>query len=573
MRALLAAVVLVVAGWSGSGLAQSYAETEVTIVSSKANMEALEKKEFEYRRGIKFWSAVADDAGLSYRVSGDYEMETEPRRKTVYVFHMIERLTEAQRANLLKLQEQGASMILVGLTGRYDEWGSEVPSLAAKWMELEGAAEYKPTEFAYFVMRGGTLLASQSPPGLRFEYEWGESATIAKTRWAQAYNVNWLLQPFPNPSDYESNTILAARVLGRSRIVWFGTAPDGLGLSRPEQAQDAKKLAATALLWAARRPVTAACHWEGCRQAAGVVTADVEDQYGNGDAIALICHKEKVKGSFFLVSGDLATEHPDTVAALAENGEIGSHTNKHEAVKGLSIEDQTGQLQSSVKALTDLGVRAVDGFRPPMEEFDENTLKAVAAAGMRFIYADVDFDRIYPVSHKVNGATIYQFARVVDDDYNIMTRLTNPDKSQYRAEFEKDLVRMKLLGGHFLFSFHTNHLAKPENVDVVRSVIRLMKEEKFWITTFGRIVDWMEVRARVEVRSRMDGPTVSIKVHNGSSVDVRKFPVHYFPPSDVTTARFVATPESGVRIKKAPVSGLVILVDLKPGEEKEILVQ
>jgi len=539
----------------------------VTLVSSRSNQVALEAMDLDYRKGVKYWASLVEKAGLRWRIAGDYELETEPQQTSVYVIHMAERLTEKQRANLERLRESGVGMILVGVTGMLDGEGKRVPSLAEDWFGLKGVTEFKPGDSAYFAARAGTVFSAGNLPGFRFEYLNIGRYFVAQTPYSVGLNLDWTLNPIPDVTDRLNNSVVATRTYGTSRLVWFGIPPDSV-VNEPAQQEMIEASLGMLLRWTARLPVAGACPWRGCRASAAVVTADVEDQFGTGDAIALACHHEGVKGSFFLV-GKLAPDYPEVVAALAQNGEIGSHSVEHNTFKGRPFEDQLAEMSNGKAILERLGVEHVQGFRPPMEEYDEFTLRSVAATGLRFIFGDLDYDRAYPIALKSNGSLVYQFARIAADDYNLVTERNVKDAGEYRTEYLKDFHRLHDLGGLFPFAFHTNYLAMGETVDAVRSVIAALKAEDVWITTFGEIVSWVEQRRQVSVSTSMEQGVMVVSARNDSQEDVKGFPVRLFPTTDSGKVRLVATPDSGISLRAGETSA-VLEVDLVAGETREI---
>lgn len=545
---------------------------DVTIVSSRANQLEFEKRKIDFRKGVTYWAKLCEEAGLTYRIAGDYELETGLQPSKLYILHRTERLTDVQLVNIRVQQKRGASLILVGQIGRFKPDGSTQKSLSEQWLELEEIVEYQPTEAAYFVASAGSLLSLGNPPGFRFEFDWEGVYSLARTKWAAATSVDWSLFPTPNPTQPANNTVIAVRSQGQSRMAWFGVNPDDF-LQKGDQQKFTLSTMLNLLNWLVRRPVAEACHWPGCNLAAAVVTGDIEDKFENADAIALACHKEKVRGSFFLV-GTLSKDYPEVVAALNANGEIGTHSMKHLSFKDVPFEEQLGELNEGKQVLVDLGVNRVTGFRPPMEDYDDNTLKAVASAGLEFIYGNLVYDRAYPMVARVQGTPIYQFARIVADDYNLVVEKNVTNMKEYKREYLKEFERIFTMGGLFPFSFHTNYLALQDSVDVVRSVIRhLKKREHVLLTTFGTLVDWMEAKRQVRVEVRLDERTSRVLVKNLGTQPVKAFPVHFFPPGDGKRVKLVATPDRGAAVRKAPVAGFVLDVDLEAGEEKELLLQ
>lgn len=543
--------------------------TDITIFSSRLNQTAMEAAELDYRRGIKYWANLADRAGLSFRVAGDYELTTGPAKSRLYVLHYIERLTLEQRHHLKTLAESGAALIVVGMAGSADaEGASHPPSLAEEWFDLKDVRPYTPKESAYFVALPPSPSSLTIDPGRRFEFDWTGRYYLANTANAVAGNVDWSLRPLPVAPDHAQNAVAAIRTLNGARMAWFGVGPDAV-----VDESDATGMFDSSMVhllhWLVRKPVAASCHWPGCARTAAIVTADVEDEFQTGDTIALACHKENVRGSFFLV-GKLAPDYPEVVSALGANGEIGTHSMEHGSFKERGFKDQLRELEEGKEGLQQAGIANVMGFRPPMEEYDYDTIHAVAHAGLKFIYGNLDYDRAFPVVREVDGKTIYQFARIVADDYNLVFERGVTSSSEYQKEYFKEFQFIQRLGGVFPFSFHTNYLALQESVDVVRAMIVRLRQEDAWITTFGGVMSWLDARRQVTVGATSEGSVIIVTVQNSSDAAIAEFPVRVFPHRDQVQLVPVATPARGLKVGPTGSNGTVILVDLKPGEAKVI---
>ena len=543
---------------------------DVTILSSRVNQLAFEQREINYREGVQLWSAAAREAGLTYRVAGDYELENDPKPSAVWVVHHAEKLTEAQVQNLEKLKAQGTSMILVGLTGVEAPDGGKRTSLPERWLDLKEARPFAAVEGAYFTFIAGSILAVPVVPGKRMGYAAVGTHYIASTPKAMAVSVLWAYLPDPSPGPLWTNALVAAGTSGPSRVAWFGMSPEAVLFLPPQRAPITSALAAT-LRWAARRPVATACFWPGCARSASVVTADVEGQFENGEAIAAACRQVQARGSWFLLGMD-AEKFPEVTRALAENGEVGSHSQRHTAFKDVPYAEQLADLEESKAAIVSAGVTAVSGFRPPMEEYDENTMRAVLAADLSYVFGDIDYETAYPMLQEVQGRTLVRFARTVPDDYHYATEKQVSGPQLYAAEYLRDFARIDELGGLYPFAFHTTYLGLPENVGAIPLVVEGIRKAGSLLTTFGELADWVVLREQVLLSMREEPGTVHLVIANTSGREVKAFPIQYFAPDDAGMPVLVNPPQ-GVSLRRAPVQGFAVLVDLAVGEEKEIVFQ
>ncbi|MBM4352973.1 MAG: hypothetical protein FJ109_04140 [Deltaproteobacteria bacterium] len=558
--------------------AQTARETDVVIVSSRANQLVHEQAWRDYRKGIRVWGDICTRAGLSFRIAGDYELEAEPGKALVYILHHMEHLSQGQLANLERLRSQGIGLVLIGNTGGtdiegkplLDGEGKPIRSLAERLFELSEPRDFTPEQGAYFVSRAGNPFSLGNDPGFRFEFDTAWPGEAAASPYGIAFGVNWDLQPFPDP-DRNKDTVLALREMDSSRIVWMGVGPDSV-LEEERLREAILDSSAHLLRWVARRPVAALCHWQGCAQSAAVVTADVEDKFETGEAIALTCRKEGVRGSFFLV-GLLAPGFPEVVTALAQNGEIGTHSIKHESFEGRPYEDQLAEMSEAKINLQRMGVEQILGFRPPMEQFDEATVRAVASADLKFIFGNLQYDRAYPVEVHVNGTDVWQFARIAADDYNLVVERGVTDVMRFREEYMKEFDRLHEMGGMFPFAFHTNYLALEDSIDAMRTMIKALRTDSVWLTTFGEIVRWVQERQSVTVTVSQEVGTTLVTVTNSGKTDLKKVPVHLFPPASGKDLKPVATPERGLKVRSAERGGFVLLVDMPAGQTRVVKVQ
>lgn len=87
------------------------------------------------------------------------------------------------------------------------------------------------------------------------------------------------------------------------------------------------------------------------------------------------------KATYFVV-GDIATNHPDAISRIAENGhEIGSHSYSHRLLSTLSDRERHRELNRSRIVLREASGQTVRGFRSPAFETPPEHFEMVAAAG------------------------------------------------------------------------------------------------------------------------------------------------------------------------------------------------
>jgi peptidoglycan/xylan/chitin deacetylase (PgdA/CDA1 family) len=284
----------------------------------------------------------------------------------------------------------------------------------------------------------------------------------------------------------------------------------------------------------------------------------VEDQFYNASAFAAVLKKERVRGTFFLL-GVEAEKNPEVVKELAEVGEIGSHSMRHEDFTQKSEADQRQELKETVDLMHRLGVAQVVGFRPPFEGYNEATLHMLADSGMRFIYGSEDFVAAWPREVRYDDHWFYQFPRIVRDDYNIVAEKQSEAPEAYLAAFREDLAFMRRFGGLYPFSAHTNYLMKPDALPAVSGFLAEVRRTDVWLATLSEVVDWVEERRDVSVTCTEK----ECRVRNGGARAVTRFPLAAYrmgltvPPA--LANKVIALPRTD--------GGTILAFDLQPSEE------
>ena len=123
-----------------------------------------------------------------------------------------------------------------------------------------------------------------------------------------------------------------------------------------------------------------------------VVALSFDAAWGNEDTQQLIdiLNKYEVNATFFLV-GDWVDKYPESVKALADNGnEVMNHSTSHAHFSKLSANDIVSDISScndKIEAIT--GVRPTL-FRCPYGEYDDHVISAIRSIGMEPIQWDVE---------------------------------------------------------------------------------------------------------------------------------------------------------------------------------------
>ena len=373
---------------------------------------------------------------------------------------------------------------------------------------------------AYVVFPAGPPLGAELPPGARLELRAGNHVALRKPG-RDAYWSDYELDPAPAAGVPLVDAAIVHHQRRGARTVYWGFELTDV-VDRPWDRSLARLLLRNSLAWAARQPLAEVEAWPAGRRAAAVIAQDVEDEFANARLALDTLRAIGVRGTYFLVT-DLAREHRDLVEDLARHGEIGTHSENHRLLGGLDAGLQATRLRRTQDALRDLTGRAQAGLRPPEEQFDAATLRTWRETGGTYVFASNDGRTASPELLLDAANPVVLLGRVGYDDYAVLRRagVASPDSqaSLYLREYE----RMRALGGLYMFSYHSNMMARPQHVAALGSLARrISADDDTWLATAGEVADWWRARGalRASVEHGSDGASVAVTVRNGRDAAV-----------------------------------------------------
>ena len=123
-----------------------------------------------------------------------------------------------------------------------------------------------------------------------------------------------------------------------------------------------------------------------------VVAMSFDAAWGNEDTQTIIdiLNKYDINTTFFVV-GDWVDKYPESVRALAENGnEIMNHSSTHSHFSQLSHSDIIADITACNEKIAELTGVTPTLFRCPYGEYDDHVINAVNSMGMTAVQWDVD---------------------------------------------------------------------------------------------------------------------------------------------------------------------------------------
>lgn len=513
---------------------------------------------------IDTWRTALAASGADVRVVAPQHIGA--RRARVLVIPSSPCLTIASREAIESAADDGRGLIITGLTGNRDigcrpiGYGFLVGATGAA-----RAALIETRAVVYVAFPAGSPLADGIPPGSRLEVNPGLQVALRGTS-RDAFYSDYSLLPAPADSQPLLDAAVARSILGRARVVYWGFELRDV-TKRPWSEAIARLLMRNSINWAAGQPRATLEPWPGGRAAAVAIAQDVEDQFENAGLALDSLAAMHVPGTYFLTTR-LARPYSRLSRALAQEGEVGSHTENHWVLGGNPQDVQGRRLLETQRDLEKLVGHSANGLRPPEEQFDIATLRAWAAAGGTYVFAANDQRSVSPELLAVDGDTLVLIGRFGNDDFAAVGQHRG-DPVAAEAVFLNDFNVVRALGGVYVLSYHSQVLARPEWVGVFAHAARVIAHDStVWRTTTGNIAAWWRARAAVTARvADTAGDQVIVRVHNGGRTPISSLVVHV---RDVTPRPPV---RSDVRLLSARPGELRLLIpSLAPGSTQSYAV-
>ena len=427
-------------------------------------------------------------------------------------------LTIATREAIESAAARGKGIVLTGPAGTHDAgcrsigWGLVTGLTGASRVEPLGARG-----MVYVTLPHGGPLAVDLPPGARLDLDPAGQVAL-RLAGRDGYYSGYTLLPQPAGGRPLVDAAVAHASRGAARVVYLGFELRD-AVDTPWNQALVRLLARNAVAWAAGLPMAAVEPWPEGRRAATVIAHDVEHQFGNVRHALDSLEDIGIRTTFYLTS-NIAVEHKRLTRALAEIGEIGTHSENHRLLGGMPADSQRARLAVTQRELSQLLGDSVRGLRPPEEQFDTATMAAWVAAGGTYMFGANNARAAAPELLPVGDDTLVMLGRVAADDF-VMTAPGAPDSPEALAAlFLRDWANVRALGGLYILSYHSQLLAQPRWIPALARVARTVAADStVWVATARDVADWWRARAALGVRAESARGAVRVMVrHRGAGM-------------------------------------------------------
>jgi peptidoglycan/xylan/chitin deacetylase (PgdA/CDA1 family) len=486
-------------------------DAKVGILYSRYTENMLPDGDSWLNDNINSWKRFLGNTNLKFEIIADDDIELGRHYKfDLLILPGSKSLSDAEIVQLKRYADNGGSIFATTGTASYSHDG--------KWRGWEFLSEVFGIKFSgemnpdqnskVHTMRGGLPLTANVPTGYPLKIAtWDRpmAVEVLDPRTTQAsfwydYRMNGGLVR----EEIKKSAGIVYGAYGKGRFVWMGFELNSIHGGQEDYIYF-ERFFKNAVNWLTYTPIGFIREWPNGYDAAALIAPSLSNQIENIDNLLPILAAENVKATFF-IDVNKADTHKKYISQLFRYGEvaavvdIGYKPFADDTINNLfDLQKQKDLMRDAKNKLQNISNSHVCGVLPYYGLFDKNTIKAAAEEGFKFILTDSLTNRSVPQTVMSEKIPVVMMTRTARDDYEIIRdyNLNQPEFQLYT--YQEDIDRILFEGGMFVFKFHTEYQCLPKNIGVVSSIIKELKEKKFWITTADEIAKWAANRNYVDV--------------------------------------------------------------------------
>ena len=502
-------------------------KSEVGILYSKYTENTLPVGSTWLNDNISTWKKFLDNLDLKYDIISDQTIEDGDHFKyKLIILPGSKSLSEKETIQIKKYLEKGGSLFATGSIGTYSSDG--------KWsgweffnqvFGLRFSHELKPNEYSKIHTICGSLpITANIPTGFPLKIAtWDRpmAVEVLDPRTTQvSFWYNYRMDDGLVREEIKKSAGMAYGSFGLGRFIWMGFELNSI-IGVQEDYIYFERLFNNSIKWLTYSPIAYIRDWPTGYDAAAVITPVLTDDAENIKNLLPILKEEGVTPTFF-VDPVVAESDKSLLKLISMYGEVGALvdvgylSSVNDQINKLnSFEDQLEKISNSKSAIEKVTNTKVQGILPYYGLFDGNTINALIASNLKYIFTDSLTDRSVPKTIIRGDRRATTMTKTARDDYEVIRDfgLTLPEFQFYT--YQEDLDRILFEGGMYIFKVHTEYQCRKDYVNVIRDVVKDLKKKKFWITTAAEIQKWYEKRDYIEIKTDRRGKTrVTLKISN-----------------------------------------------------------
>ncbi|MCU7497583.1 MAG: hypothetical protein HF311_19080, partial [Ignavibacteria bacterium] len=514
-------------------LLSSDGESSAAILYSKYTENLLPQGSTWLNDNINTWKNFLRSSKIRGEVISDQAIELgEHFKYKLLILPGAKSLSDREIAQIKRFIEKGGSVFATSGTASFSDNGKwRGWDFFSEVFGLKFTKEIMPDEFTKIhTLRGGLPLTAGIPTGYPLKIAtWDRpmACEILDPRTTQvSFWYNFRTELGLVREEVSKSAGIAYGSYGNGRFIWMGFELNSV-IGQQEDYINFGRLFQNSINWLTYSPTAFVRDWPGTHESAAVFMPVIGANAYNVQNLFGIISSEKTPMTFF-VDPASAEENRDILKNIHYYGELspivdlGYLTSINDTINKLyDFNTQLNHFNQSKLGLSRLPGRPGKGAIPLYGLYDDNSVHALINAGYNYIITDSLTDRSVPKTIIKGDKRIIAFTKTARDDYEVIRNYGLTDREFQLYTYEEDIDRLLFEGGLYIFKMHTDYQCQPQYVDVVRELIRYLRQKNIWITTISEVRDWWLSKSNLEVNAEVrSSRRIAVEVSNPGNFQV-----------------------------------------------------
>jgi peptidoglycan/xylan/chitin deacetylase (PgdA/CDA1 family) len=508
-------------------------ESSAAILYSKYTENLLPQGSTWLNDNINTWKNFLRSSKIRGEVISDQAIELgEHFKYKLLILPGAKSLSDREIAQIKRFIEKGGSVFATSGTASFSDNGKwRGWDFFSEVFGLKFTKEIMPDEFTKIhTLRGGLPLTAGIPTGYPLKIAtWDRpmACEILDPRTTQvSFWYNFRTELGLVREEVSKSAGIAYGSYGNGRFIWMGFELNSV-IGQQEDYINFGRLFQNSINWLTYSPTAFVRDWPGTHESAAVFMPVIGANAYNVQNLFGIISSEKTPMTFF-VDPASAEENRDILKNIHYYGELspivdlGYLTSINDTINKLyDFNTQLNHFNQSKLGLSRLPGRPGKGAIPLYGLYDDNSVHALINAGYNYIITDSLTDRSVPKTIIKGDKRIIAFTKTARDDYEVIRNYGLTDREFQLYTYEEDIDRLLFEGGLYIFKMHTDYQCQPQYVDVVRELIRYLRQKNIWITTISEVRDWWLSKSNLEVNAEVrSSRRIAVEVSNPGNFQV-----------------------------------------------------
>ncbi len=562
-------------------------QVKVAIFQSKSTENYLPKGSTWVKDNVAAWERYVSGNKFSVQVITEDDIDKgalTPENFQIFVMPSTKSMSDREILTIKEYLDKGGNILATGATASFSADG--------KWRGWEYFKEVYGTNFTkeipkvpsprLLTLKGASPVTFDVPTGYRLKIATWDNMVATRVLDPRTQQLSFWYD-FTLDSGLVKEEVLNTSGLcygtyGKGRFVWFGFDIITV-VGQREDYIVLDKLIRNSLYWLANKPSAYMVDWPGNKKAAAIILASVGEEPENIKNLLPVLSQEGVKATFLVDGGGLSqnsalfkslTGYGDIVGIV----DIGFMQSVNDTVNKLNkLEVQEANFKGAISTFKTGTNAMIKGIAPAHGLFNDNSLMAAAATGVKYIITDSLTDRSVPKYVVKGEEAILTITKTVRDDKAIIGDYGLVEHDFQLYTYLEDVDRLIFEGGLYVLKLHTNLQLKPEYVSVVKDVIKYLKEKDVWITSMPVLYNWWTNKNKVELRVEARGNSrMVIAISNVGNTTLKEVlvPVDFtlMPKTYKLSTEIINTPLPEIAVDRDTRKLTLKIKDLKESESR-----